>query len=241
MPKRKRAIRRNSRRTSKNSRVVKRYRKSPVGPYGYRTPVGKFEKKVYDVDATTIQVNTTGDVRLLCVPVLGTDFTQRIGRRIRIRSVYIRGFICPESAQTAITTGGNETLAQQGRMILVLDRQPNATVMTIAQLLKQAFSFSQLNLDNRDRFKVIADKTFQFQNSTKAAQASPTLIGTYGSNYRIKLFKKLNIPVQFNSTNGGTIADISSNALYMVWIGSQAAGTTDLNASLTTRVRFDDD
>jgi len=67
-------------------------------------------------------------------------------------------------------------------------------------------------------------------------------VSAMGSTGRaIKIFKKCNLEVIFNATNGGTIADISSGALLLVTFGNVASGTrTDANFSLGTRVRFVD-
>lgn len=239
MPKRRRSSRKGK---GKGRRRTKRFKNSPMGPYGWKTPIGKFEKKAADIGVATYQVNTTGSITLLAVPTLGTDYTNRIGRRIRLRSLYIRGHVNAENAELPITTAGVETLAQQARLIIVVDRQPNATVFGITDLLVSARAESQLNLNNRDRFKVLVDKTYQIPNSVKATPATPTsFIGNFGGMFKVKVFKKLNLPVQFNSTNGGTIADITSNAIYMVWIGINASGATDVNATVSTRIRFDDD
>lgn len=239
MPKRKRSYKKGKGKGRRHTK--RRFRNSPLGPYGWRTPIGKFELKAADTGVTTYQVNTTGTITLLAVPTLGTDYTNRIGRRITLKKLYIRGHVNAENAENAVTVGGVETLAQQARMIIVVDRQPNAAVFSITDLLVSARAEAQLNLNNRDRFKVIYDRVFQIPNSIKAAQAAPSLVGNFGGMFKVKCFKKLNLPVQFNSTNGGTIADITSNALYMVWVGTNAAAATDVNATVSTRVRFSDD
>ena len=95
-------------------------------------------------------INTTGLVTLLHVPVLGTDFTNRIGRKTLIKSVFLRGLLSRD-----LTTAS--ALACQCRMILVLDKQPNGAAPAITDILVAANSYSQLNPNNRDRFRVIRD------------------------------------------------------------------------------------
>lgn len=201
------------------------------------TPGSKAELKAYDIAVATYQCNTTGSFTLLCVPQLGTDYTNRIGRKINLRSVYIRGQIFTELG--TVPSAGSQG-SQFGRMIIFYDKQPNGAAPAVTDLLVSASPSAQLNLNNRDRFEILADKTWVFDPyffSTTATQS-------YGSAsrqiYAIKKYKKLgNRDVIFGG-NAGTIADINTGALYMFFIGDQAAAGDDLNAIVSTRVRFDD-
>lgn len=208
----------------------------PMRTGGYRPNV--VERKVNDVATATYNVSTTGSFTLLAGPVLGSDFNQRIGRKILLKSAYIRGRVQLEAANGGQgVTGG----AQLARMILVCDLQPNGAAPAVTDLLVEALPSSQLNLNNRDRFKILADKQYYvdpYINITTATQSQAAL-GKTG--YAIKKYKKINIEMIFNATNGGTIADVNSGALYMFWIGSGTAGSnTDINAIVSTRVRYVD-
>jgi len=129
---------------------------------GFRSGYGSSirEKKTYDNAGSTKQVNTGGSFTLLNVPTLGSDYTNRNGRKIYCKSIYIRGFIRSEPsavAETDATTG-----SQQGRMILFIDYQPNGVVPAVTDLLNEASTYSQLNLNNRDRFKILKDSQWVF-------------------------------------------------------------------------------
>lgn len=202
-----------------------------VGGYG-----AKGEKKFYDINTATYQVNTTGSITLLFVPQLGTDFNARIGRKTKVTSLYIRGRLQNEIAGSVQT--GN-IAAQQARMIVFIDLQPNGAAPAVTDVLVEALPSSQLNANNRDRFLIVKDKVFYFDpviNQTTATQSQAAFNRT---GYNIKLYKKCAIETIFNATNGGTIGDISSGAVYMMWIGSTAAGVnTDVNAIVSTRCRY---
>lgn len=206
----------------------------------YPTPRrGVVEKKVYDIDTATYQVNTTGVFTPLCIPVKGPDFTERIGRKIVMKSLYIRGFVRME--ETGSMAAGVTAASMQGRMIVFIDLQPTpATALTVTDLLKEALPSSQLNLNNRDRFKILADETFEFD--PVVTNATVTTFSAWGKTIcPLKKYIVLNEEVIFNATNGGTVADINSGTLYHFWIGSQAAGTnTDINAVISSRVRYTD-
>lgn len=193
------------------------------------------EKKVIDIANAVYQVNTTGSFTLLNGCVQGTDYTNRIGRKIVVKSVYIRGAVYVEPAVTpAVATAP----AQQARMILFLDLQPNGAAPAATDLLTAANPYSMLNLNNRDRFRILRDEVFVFDpyfNVTTATQAQAAVTNTYKE---VNCYKKLNLESIYNAGNAGTIGDIQSGALYMFWIGSVPAGAADSNANVSTRVRF---
>lgn len=197
----------------------------------------KVEKKVNDIATATYQVNTTGVFTLLANPALGSDFNNRVGRKIRLRSLYIRGFV---ATQNSLDAGFAGTQSQQMRMILLLDLQPNGAVPATADLLVTANTQSHLNLNNRDRFVILKDETYVFDPYFASNTATQSFASMSNQIKDIKCYKKLNSEMVFNGTNGGTIADINSGALYMFWIGSDASGANDGNAIVSTRVRYDD-
>lgn len=209
-------------------------RQLPVGPVGSR-----MEKKVSDIAVGVVQINTTGTFTLLHIPQLGTDFTNRIGRKTLIRSFYVKGRVTTEGAGGA--TQGLNVASQQARMILFCDLQPNGAVPVVTDLLNSAEPASHLNLNNRDRFKILKDKMWAFDPYINIVTATQAQASCSRQCYSLKAYMKLNQEVIFNATNGGTIADITSGALYLFWIGSQPAGAgTDANAIISTRVRYED-
>lgn len=199
------------------------------------------ELKVFDIDVASYAINTTGSVTLLAVPVLGTDMTNRVGRRIILKSVYVRGFMVVDGNLTQPPPAQVST-SQQWRFMLVQDNQPNGAAPALTAILKEQHPASQLNMDNRDRFRVLKDKTWVIDPFLYSSTATATLSGQANVTKQVKCYKKLNIDCIFNGTNGGTIADINSGALWMVWVGNAAAvtGGTDGVFRGTTRVRFED-
>lgn len=214
--------------------VTRRGGMAPPATRGYRP--NNVERKVNDIDTATYQANTTGVFTILCLPVVGADFNQRVGRKITIKSVYIKGMIQNEQAVTP-TAGANGP--QHLRMVIVYDMQPNGAVPATTDLLVSATPASQLNLNNRDRFKVLADKEFVMGPTVYSTTATQSVASFNQQAYFVKKYKKLNLEVVF-STSGGTIADITSGALYMFWIGSRVSGAGDGNFVGSTRVRYAD-
>lgn len=215
--------------------VTSQPRRAPLASRGYSFPIR--EKKTID-GTGTIQVNTTGSFTLLNGCIQGTDYTQRIGRKLVNNSLYIRGYTVTEatnaSSPVVVSVG-----AQMVRMIIFADMQPNGMVPVVGDLLNQATPQSQLNLTNRDRFKIYCDKQWCFDPFMLSATAGASYASGSRQIYPIKKYKKLNMETVFNSGNAGTIGDIASGALYMFWIGNLGAGSgIDANAVVSTRVRF---
>jgi len=210
----------------------------PLSNRGYRP--NAIEKKVYDVGPTSKACTTTGTVTALFLPTLGSDMQNRVGRKACIEKIFFRGFITLEAASD--TLSGCTSESQAARIMLVWDTQPNGSIAAIGDILKDPGNAtqSQLNMDYRDRFKVIWEKNFTFDpliipgGAVNASLMNRTC-------YFFKKYRKVNLETIFNSTNGGTIADIASGALLLVTVGTVAAGA-DKNSNLffSNRIRFSD-
>ena len=115
------------------------------------------ERKYSDRAVSGYQVSDAGQFSLLHVPTLGSDFTNRIGRKTNPKSLYIRGKLeITKTASVATATVGS-TL---NRLIILLDNQPNGAAPAVTDLLSSASPSSQLNPNNRDRFRIIKDKVY---------------------------------------------------------------------------------
>jgi len=179
------------------------------------------EKKTIDLAPASYACNTTGSVTALNLVATGTDYTDRIGRKIQMKSCNIIGHFLPEDSSVSPTLC---------RVMLIYDKEPNgAALPAITDILKTADSRDQLNLDNRDRFIVLRDMFVALGIQTANTVGSPT-------DKEIKIYYKLDHETIFKST-AATIAAINSGSLLLVTIGDNAAGA-GYNASVSTRVRF---
>lgn len=238
---------------------------APLATRGFSANYGSSpgEKKVSDkpswIDASNptvterdqliFKVNTDGAFTLLHAPKIGTDFTSRVGRKTCAKSIYIRGVIAIRRAITEASASAFHSSAQQVRCIVFVDWQPNGAPATTGQLLKfttTAAPTQQLNLNNRDRFHIIKDKVWYFD----PLPASAGSLNRTGAS--VKIYKKINIETTFNGNNStgdaptdsqGGIGDITTGAIYMMWIGQHSPdGTNNTECEFrgTTRIRFDD-
>lgn len=228
---------------------------------GYGSSPG--EKKVSDrpswIDSTNtdddardqliFKVNRAGAFTLLHVPKIGTDFTSRIGRKTCAKSLYIRGVIAIRRTITEASASASYSSAQQVRCIVFVDYQPNGAAPSLGDVIKLQVNGAptqQLNLNNRDRFHIIKDKVWYFDPVTASAGA----LNRTGAS--VKIYKKLNIETTFNGNNSagaaptdsqGSIGDITTGAIYMLWIGQHSVdntNNTECEFRGTTRIRFDD-
>jgi len=173
--------------------------------------------------AATYAVDSAGSLALLNGLVPGTGATERIGQKITIRSLELRAY-------NYVTPATGED--QLHRMLIVLDRQTNAAALTIAGVLQSANVYSPRNLQNRKRFKILYDKMFNLN-----AAAEP------GSRRALKMYMKLRRPIiaDYNTGNAGTVADIVTNSLYLINLGTNPAGVTAGGSNSWIRMRYSDD
>jgi len=205
-------------------------RRMPLAPartggfWGTRRTVN--ELKAIDVDPANYTVISTPSVTLLNGCAVGTEFTDRIGRKITMKSIFIRGHLIPQDD----TSGPNNN-----RLLVVYDKQTNGTAVVATDVLKTAVPASQINLNNRDRFVILYDKCWvQGKVSNVATQSFAS-----GPNcFKIKLYRKLNLEVQYSGTTAA-VSSIATGSVYMIWLSENVA-TDGAIAQLSTRIRFTD-
>lgn len=211
----------------KKARVINR----AVGSSGLRTggwrgvPGRRGELKYVDVAITGQSATPGGILTLLNGLAPGTGASQRIGKKIIMKSILFRAAIGGNS--------GTFTIPFQGsvRCLIIQDKQANATAPTVAQILEVATGTSPMNMDNRERFLVLANKSVPIDQN-----------GGHQSG-KINVYKRMNLPVVFNNGTAGTVADITSGSVYLLLIAEQAlvgAPTTDPISTWYSRIRYDD-
>jgi len=208
----------------------------PLGPVSTRGFYGLWDgrgrNELKSVENAAIQAaplsNSTGSVTLINGVATGTDYTDRVGRKIIIKSIYIRMTAYPYTTGTIDNTKG-ECL----RLMLVMDTQPNGALAAVADILNGSGDVNApMNLNNRDRFKVLYDKQIGFPSFTTTSGA---LVNGSPMLKPIKIYKKCNLEVIFNGT-GSTIGSIQTGALLVLQLSAHAA----IETLYTARVRFSD-
>ncbi len=187
------------------------------------------EKKFFETSLTAVAAQAGTIIDSINHVAQGTAENERIGRKITITNINIRGkFFTPAG-------GVNSTQAShEVRYILYLDKQCNGATATATTILETAATKSFLNLANSSRFVILQDLFFhinlqtQHTDATHFAQAQKTH----------KYNKRCNIPIEFNDV-AGVIAEIRSNNIGLIVLASE----NDPNGTAysgTCRIRFTD-
>lgn len=237
------AVKRRRLRQARNNRLPD-YRTLPIKQYVARTPGGQIVADNHYFDSQTVQASqaltsisanwtntriefyngATGVTAMgtLFCPTQGDDIGQRQGRRCFVKHIRIQGtFVCPVQAAQ---TGSDAPL--DVRYILVQDKQTNATSLTGDLVIASGYQAPALYMHqsaaNFGRFKVLKDKTITFQNPALGTDGASTLAQN-GLRRTFKISAKINEWVDFNATNGGTVADIVNNSWHLLAATNGAA------------------
>ncbi len=189
------------------------------------------ELKFFDSTNTNATIGTTGAITgsINLVPQ-GIAENQRIGRKIQIRSIACRWWYNLPVQQDQADIPSGDTL----RIIVFLDRQANGANAAVTDILETAQIESYINLANKNRFQIIMDRKYTLNRQvavTDGTNQSTTPLFQFNDQW----YKKLNIPVEFNST-AGAITEVRSNNFAMLYIsqnGKVGVGTQ------RTRIRYD--
>jgi hypothetical protein len=203
----------------------KRYRNAiPTGVYLKTKCELKYVDAPYAIDIMSNAGSATAPYsastfRLLNGIAQGNDNTQRIGRSITIKSIQL-------SCHTYKT--GTPTVAQILRIIIFIDKQANgANPTNISSLMTPDNFLGNKNLVNDQRFQIIHDKELWCD------------INSYDQVFH-NWYKKMNLKTTYQSTGNG-IADISTNAISVVVLGSSQDVTNRYDMNLRTRIRYTDE
>lgn len=178
------------------------------------------ELKVLDTVLDTTDVSTTSIITCIDTCQVGSDVDDRVGREILLKSVQVRGVLFANGANP----GGTVFWA------IVYDRQTNAAAPVWTDVYTTNSYYPALrNLDNRKRFKIIGSGYIAVPKAGADIPSVP-----------FEFYRKLRHSVEYNSTNGGTVADIQTGGLFFMIRANAALGADDYTLVATSRVRFTD-
>lgn len=187
---------------------------------------GGRELKFIDVTNTFVNIPAAGAVTLINGVVQGTDFNNRIGRKIVMKSLLSNITLYPSTTAPAST--GDFT-----RLMVIYDTQTNsAATPAVTDILVSADVNSPMNLNNRDRFHVVMDKKYTFYPTayTAGAITAGNPVTRWCSKY-----KKHSKDVIFSGT-AATIGSIQTGSLLFLYLSKLG----DINMDFYFRTRFHD-
>lgn len=177
----------------------------------------------------------------LCVPTQGNAINQRVGRQVYVHSIKLSYVIYFLSQATQNTGDAGSTV----RLLIVQDKQTNSSQMqgedvmqttgaTDAPITNCAF----MNVNNFGRFKILKDKLINMAvpTMTGSPTAGDVIVNGFSRQGKIKIKFRKPVIIHFNSTNGGTIADIIDNSFHVIGHCTSSALTPRI--SYNCRVGF---
>lgn len=183
----------------------------------------RIEKKYIDNYIVSQKFNTSFSFKLLNAVTQGDDYDNREGKRCHFFRLELAGTL-----NTRSVTGGSAVC----RMMIIQDKQANEAVFSTADLLTdQNDIFSLYDPVYAKRFKVLYDKIIDL--NSQAANSANLTYRTFRRN------KKISVDTSY-VLSGGTIADIVTNSIYLVYGSNIASGTDDSEGSAQVRLWFTD-
>lgn len=232
----------------KLSQVTRKRKAGSSGPKGKKRRFNKApavlrlrqsEKKCVDTSSANLNCSSAYP-QLLCNGLVpGTGSNNRVGRKISMRSISLRGWIFFAQAGTTPT-------ADFMRLVLVYDRQPNGALPAFADVFQDTNqagttntdSLSNVNINNADRFKII--KEFVWASPGAAAAAAYSGINEQRV-LELKAFIKLNaLETHYNAGTAGTVADITTGSLFLMAAGLNGAADYQYRIKINARLRYAD-
>lgn len=191
--------------------------------------LGSIHEEKFFEDAQDNQTLTTTAVNLFVslnrIPE-GTAGNRRVGRKILVTKINLRGYI--QIAQTTTST------AQVARIMLVLDKQASGGAPPTPLLTDSVIGFNDLT--ESDRFMTL--KEWIFDMNPQAAFWNGTVQAQLPVKHYFKCTKKVHIPIIFDGDTGA-ITEVRANNIFVVaWMDSGAM--TAPIVVLKSRIRFQD-
>lgn len=200
------------------------------------------EIKTVDIAFQESAINNVGYIALLNGVQEGTSFYNRVGRKIEMKSIRLRA--------TYDTNGGDgDGTSTTWRIMVIYDRQPNGAFPASTDLLlsydnagvTSQTTFSDLNMNNIDRFQILADIMGTApDDATTALYNNVAAVIPSEREGVIDRYIKLNGAItQYKSTsNPAQIGDISTGALYLYILGDDDPATAPFALNWQARLRF---
>ncbi len=186
------------------------------------------ELKFFDLDIDQSPVAVGGNITDSVNEIAqGVTETTRIGRKCTIKSINWRFKISLPASTTSAST------SDVIRVMLYLDKQANGATAAVADILESADFQSFNNLSNKSRFRTIMDRTYDLNVPSGGGDGTTEDYGEVTETDT--LFKKVNVPIEFNST-AGAITELTSNNFGVLLISASGLATF----SSKMRLRYSD-
>jgi len=243
---------RSSKKVAGSSKSCKSYgtmrrKKQPMIAYGFANP--RNELKYFNTavgSPTTTDGSVTNSLTATCVNIipLGPGINQREGRQVNNSYLDVRGYLEPKTK-----TASASSSMTYARLLIFIDKSTNAvpTAPTAQDVLDEkaaiftpattaSWVFAQYNVNFRNRFKILIDKTFKMGTGAAAGQ-----FGERQHAFQMKI--PLNFKTQYSDAPTGGVPSpdaIAGGAIWIAWVGDDAASsmTDQPQMSIASRLRY---
>lgn len=164
------------------------------------------ELKFLDTKRNTgAAIPTAGQIDTASLNVIaqGAGESERVGRKCTLKQINIRGV-----ASLASVTNYNATVDRL-RFIVYWDKQTNGATAAVTDILETAEIQSFNNLANKNRFRILCDKTMVVGTTGGAASTGAYVFAEAKTPFQF--YKKLNIPLEFDGATGALTEQRSNN------------------------------
>lgn len=191
--------------------------------------ISKSPEIKYVDTATNTGITQTGTVDSLNLTAQGSDNNQRIGRKITVKNIQIKGQVAATTADLGTAAAYPES-SDTIRVAIVYDKQTNGAVPTYSQIFNAGAGlyapFSPRNLDYIDRFVVLASESLNISVS-----------GPNGVNF--ERFIKCSLETRYDNTTA-VIASVESGGFFLVYADINGSGANNATLTCWIRVQFTD-
>lgn len=157
----------------------------------------------------------------------GSTSITREGNQVYWKAIQIRGMI-----NHLVAAGADVSRAD---LYVVYDDQPGAAVPTNAEILSASTTEAFINLDYRERFKILHHSSYVFGPSDTTATQTYSV---FPQVHAVDVYVKCNVRTSFKGT-GNAIGDISKGAIYIFTMGNTTNASGDYSAgAFAIRLRF---
>lgn len=157
--------------------------------------------------------------------------TTRIGNEVTVRAIQVKATI----DRNRLVEASPVPTDQYIRCVIFLDKQPNGAVPNIADLYQNPnrsptaeneYITAWRNTDGSKRFQVFYDKVYR--------------VTADNPQHFVNFYRKVNIKCEFNNLTTGTISNINTNAIYVIFFTNEPAANKKARILYYTRSRFTD-
>ncbi len=198
----------------------------------------KFVDNVISESVTTATW-TNGAVKdVLLTIVQGVEESQRIGRKITIKSIMFHMSYCVLDVENATAPIKGARI----RTVVYIDRQTNKATTTTLDLWEDDDLFSFRNLTNSKRFKILHDKVTPLNERT-LTENTDNLYSMTGFEVSHDIYiTGLNLHVEYTGSTG-TVGQRTGNNIGIIHVLEDAAAANsriEVEVSGNCRVRYSD-